>query len=73
MPQINGNSALPKHKIMATGKVTDPSNEALPALASNKAAADAAEAKHLADIGKAKLLTDATTAATHAKPTLAAG
>ena len=73
MPRNNGNSARPKRKITATDKVTNPSNEAVPALASHKAAADAAEAKRLADIGKAKLLTDATTAATCAKPTLAAG
>ena len=54
---------------MATNKVTDPSNEAVPTLASHKAAADAAEAKHLADVAKAKWLTDATTS----RPTLVAG
>jgi len=69
MSRINANSACPKRKIMATNKVTDPSNEAVPALASHKAAADAAEAKRLADVAKAKWLTDATTS----RPTLVAG
>ena len=69
MSRINANSAHPKGKITATDKVTDPNNEAVPTLASHKAAADAAEAKCLADVAKAKWLTDATTL----RPTPVAG
>jgi hypothetical protein len=57
MSRINGDNACPKCKITATDRVTDPSNEATPILASHQAAADAAEAKQLAKA-----------AATHAKP-----
>src|ERR1700720_1741420 len=68
MSRINGDSARPKRKIMATDRVTDPSNEATPILSSHQAAADAAEAKRLAKAAVARLQADVETAATRAKP-----
>ena len=41
------NNFRPKRKIIATEKVTDPSNASVPALASHQAAASAAAAKRL--------------------------
>ena len=49
MSRVNGDSAHPKCKIMATEKVTNPSNASMPILSSQQAVADAAEAKCLAD------------------------
>ena|SRR5882724_6092405 len=57
MSQIKGDNTHPKYKIIATDRVTDPSNEATPILASHQAVADAAKAKQLAKADP-----------THAKP-----
>jgi len=65
MSRVNGDSAHPKCKIMATEKVTNPSNASMPILSSQQAVADAAEAKCLAN---ARLLEPAAGA-----PTLAPG
>jgi hypothetical protein len=44
---MSGTNSRPKRKIIATEKVTDPSNTTVPALASHQAAASAAAAKCL--------------------------